>query len=76
MDIQAEKQQICNAIMQRDEEWLITAIKKLLDLDEDDQFTPVHDEIIAQRLSILQSGEAETITLEQLEQDLKAEGKL
>jgi hypothetical protein len=76
MNIKAEKQQIVEALQERDEEWLIIAIKKLLDLDEEEVFSEQHHHIIKKRIEIWEEQPGRTITAEQLEKEWKEAGKL
>jgi hypothetical protein len=77
MDIKNEKLQIIEELRHRDEEWLIIAIKKLLDLDNNEnEFSSEHKDIIAKRLDAYGSNPNNVITLNNLKEDLKTEGKL
>lgn len=76
MNIQLEKKQIIEELWQRDEEWLIIAIKKLLGLDTADDFSSEHKRIIEERTKLYDADPDNIITIEELMQELKAEGKL
>ena len=76
MDIQSEKKQIVEELQNRNEEWLIIAIKKLLDLDDADEFSNEHKVIIEERIKQYESDPENVITLEQLREDLQKEGRL
>ena len=75
MDLQTEKKQIIEALQQRNEEWLIIAIKKLLDLDTYSLSTE-HRLIIEERTERYNNNPDDLITSEQLQKDLEEEGKL
>lgn len=76
MNIHLEKKQIVEELWRRDEEWLIIAIKKLLGLDTADEFSSEHKRIIEERTKLYEADPENVITLEQLMQELKTEGKL
>ncbi len=76
MDLEVEKKNIIDALQNRNEEWLIKAIKKLLDIDTEEAFSSEHKSIIEERIQMYKANPANVITLDQLKTELKAEGKL
>jgi len=77
MDIQLEKELIVEELRLRNEEWLIIAIKKLLELDTlNDNFTSEHKSIIKQRIKEYEAHPEDVISIDELTLELKAEDKL
>jgi hypothetical protein len=77
MNIQLEKELIVEELQLRNEEWLIIAIKKLLDLDTNsDRFTDEHAAVIKQRIAEYEAHPGDIVTIEDLTRELKAEDRL
>ena len=74
MNIQKEKQKIIEALQSRDEEWLIIAIKKLLDLDS--PFSEEHKSILQERMETYKKNPDDLISIEELKETLRKEGKI
>lgn len=75
MNITKEKQEIIDALKERDEEWLILAFKKLLDIDHP-SYSTEHRFIIEERLEAYNKAPENLISLEELKQTLHKEGRL
>lgn len=73
-----EKKLIIQEVLTLEDEWVIKAIKKLLDLDmyDEDDFSPDHKLILEERIEEYKSNPSSGISLEQFIEELKAEGKL
>jgi hypothetical protein len=69
---------IIREVLVLEDEWVIKAIKKLLDLDvyDDDSFSEEHRLILEERETEYRKNPSFGITLEQLVEELKAQGKL
>lgn len=75
MDIAQEKQQIIEALQTRNEEWLILALKRLLDIDHP-PFSEEHKSIIEERMAAYKTKTDQVISLEELKQSFTQEGRL
>ncbi len=76
MNVELEKKRIVEELQHREEEWLIIAIKKLLDLSIPENFTSYHKNIIEERIESYKTNPNDIITLEQLKKQLQEENKL
>ena len=78
MDMDTEKKRIIREVLTLRDEWIIKAIKKLLDLDMDDEsdFSEQHTLILKERMEEYRRNPSSGISLDQFVEELKAEGKL
>jgi hypothetical protein len=78
MNIDIEKREIIKEILNVEDEWVIRAIKKLLDIDVngDAEFGDEHKYILEERLEEYEKNPGAGINLDQLIEELKAENKL
>ncbi len=77
MNLDAEKKMIIREVLTIQNEWVIKAIKKLLDLDVyDDEISSEHKLILEEREEEYRRNPGSGISLEQFVEELKAEGKL
>jgi len=78
MDMDTEKKRIIQEVLTLRDEWIIKAIKKLLDLDLDDKddFSEEHTLILKERMEEYRRNPSSGISLDQFIEELKAEGKL
>ncbi len=74
MKISAEKQLLIEEIKNCEEEWIIKAIKKLLEKEQ--KFSATHYQVIEERFKEYEQNEEEGITLEAFKDELRLEGKL
>ena len=74
VNIQKEKREIIEALQNRNEEWLIIAIKKLLDLDS--PFSEEHKSILQERMEAYKKNPSDVISLEELKKNLRKEDKI
>ena len=74
MQISAEKQLIIEGIKNCEEEWIIKAVKKLLEADQ--KFSALHYSIIEERLEEYGQDSEEGISSEAFKKELRLEGKL
>ena len=68
MNIDTEKQRIIEALQHRDEEWLILAFKKLLDIDPPPSFSNELRSILEDRLEIYKTDSSNMLSLDELKQ--------
>ena len=78
MRLDEEKKLIIQEVLTLEDEWVIKAIKKLLDLDvyDEDDIPPEHKLILQERLEEYRKNPSPVISLEQFIEELKSEGKL
>lgn len=78
MRLDEEKKLIIQEVLTLEDEWVIKAIKKLLDLDvyDEDDIPPEHKLILQERLEEYRKNPSSVISLEQFIEELKSEGKL
>ena len=78
MSLDEEKKLIIQEVLTLEDEWVIKAIKKLLDLDVYDQedISPDHKLILEERMQEYKKNPDTGISLEQFIEELKAGGKL
>ena len=75
MNIENEKQQIIQALQDRDEPWLIIAMKKLLDLDKEPPFSDEHKALLEQRLEAHRKNPSDVILFQDVKNILLNEGR-
>jgi len=73
-----EKKLIIREVLVIEDDWVIKAIKKLLDLDvyDEDDFSAEHKLILEERISEYKKDPSSGMSLDQFIDELKAEGKL
>jgi hypothetical protein len=78
MNLDLEKKQIIKEVLMLKDEWIIKAIKKLLDLDVYDveDFPEGHKLILEERMEEYRKTPSAAISLDEFIEELKAEGKL
>ena len=78
MSLDEEKKLIIQEVLTLEDEWVIKAIKKLLDLDvyDQDDISPDHKLILEERMQEYKKNPDMGISLEQFIEELKAGGKL
>ena len=78
MSLDEEKKLIIQEVLTLEDEWVIKAIKKLLDLDvyDQDDISPDHKLILEERMQEYKKNPDTGISLEQFIEELKAGGKL
>jgi len=78
MNFDADKKMIIREVLTLEDEWVIKAIKKLLDLDfyDEDDISPEHKLILEERIEEYRNNPESGISLEDFIEELKAEGKL
>ncbi len=78
MRLDEEKKLIIQEVLTLEDEWVIKAIKKLLDLDvyDEDDIPTEHKLILQERLEEYRKNPSSVISLEQFIEELKSEGKL
>lgn len=75
MNIEQEKQQIIAALQQRDEEWLIVALQKLLDIEPAHPFSDEHKTVIEERIEAYKKNPNDFISLDELKETFRNEGR-
>ncbi len=70
MNIELEKKQIINEIMQVHDEWLLKAIKKLLDLDYEEGIDEEHKVILNERITAYEINPSNALDWEEVKQEL------
>lgn len=73
MNIEQEKQQIIQALQTRHEEWLILAMKKLLDLENEPPFSSEHEGLLKERLEAYRKNPTDVISLQDVKDTLRKE---
>jgi hypothetical protein len=73
MNMEIEKEKIINAIELETDEWVIKAIKKLLDIDYTSDISKEHEFILNERIAEYNSGDIETSDWEDVKRDLSKE---
>ncbi len=78
MRLDEEKKLIIQEVLTLEDEWVIKAIKKLLDLDvyDEDDFSDEHKQILEERVEDYRKNPSSAISLEKFIEELKSEGKL
>lgn len=78
MNRDEEKKLIIQEVLVLEDEWVIKAIKKLLDLDsyEETSFSEDHRLILEERREQYKKDPSQGTSLEQFIEELKAEGRL
>ena len=78
MRLDEEKKLIIQEVLTLEDEWVIKAIKKLLDLDvyDEDEFSNEHKQLLQERVEEYRKTPSAAISLEKFIEELKAEGKL
>lgn len=76
MNISKEKEKIIEALQQREEEWLIIAIKKLLEIEPAEPFSDEHKLILMERIEEYKKNPSQVISLEELKKSFTNEGRL
>ncbi|MEQ1677730.1 MAG: addiction module protein [Chitinophagaceae bacterium] len=78
MRLDEEKKLIIQEVLTLEDEWVIKAIKKLLDLDvyDEDEFSNEHKQLLEERVEEYRKTPSAAISLEKFIEELKAEGKL
>ena len=74
--MEIEKQQIIEALQTRDEEWLFSAIKQLLEIDPLQPFSEEHRNIIEEHIAGFHKNPSQLITLDDLKEMFRNEGRL
>lgn len=64
MNIEAEKKKIIDGIIEVQDEWVLKAIKKLLDLDYSDEVSEEHKDILNDRIAEYNADPTEVIDWE------------
>ncbi|CAN5593985.1 hypothetical protein BH11BAC5_BH11BAC5_24790 [soil metagenome] len=70
MDINAEKKQIINGIIEEKDEWVLKAIKKLLDLDYGEDISDEHKNILNDRIADYKTNPADFMDWENFKKNL------
>lgn len=70
MNIELERKEIIKEIKHINDEWLIKGIKRLLGMDYADEITEEQKEILDERIAEYESGQAETMSLEEVKKSL------
>ena len=76
MSLDEEKKIIIREVLTIQDERTIEAIKKILEIDTRDDFSPAHRQILEERFEEYKKNPSEGKSLEQFIEELKAEGKL
>lgn len=71
MDIELEKRQIIEQILNLQDEWLLKAIRKLLDLDYEDDINEAHKLILNDRIQSYEKNPANVIDWEKFKEELR-----
>lgn len=73
-----EKKLIIQEVLALEDDWIIKAIKKLLDLDtyDEEDFSAAHRLILEERMEEYKRNPSSGMSLEQFVEELKAEGRL
>lgn len=74
MNLALEKQQIIEEIKNCEEEWILKAVKKLL--ESDNKFNASHYSILEERLAEYNNDSEEGTSLDAFKDELKKEGKI
>ena len=61
MNIELEKRQIVEELNYVSDEWVLKAIKRLLNLDSEDDVPEEHKQILADRIKKYESGQAKIV---------------
>jgi urocanate hydratase len=70
MNLEAEKRKIIDGVIQEQDEWVLKAIKKLLDLDYDDKVIEEHKHILNERIAHYGSNSKDALDWENFKRDL------
>ncbi|MEO6538932.1 MAG: addiction module protein [Ferruginibacter sp.] len=70
MNIEAEKRKIIDGLMEEHDEWVLKAIKKLLDLDYADEIPEAHKNILNDRIAAYNANPSDTLDWETIKKDL------
>jgi hypothetical protein len=76
MSLDEEKKMIIREVLTIQDERIIEAIKKLLEIDTGDDFSPAHKQILEERLEEYKKNPSDGKSLEEFIEELKSEGKL
>lgn len=78
MNIDIERREIIREILNVEDEWIIRAIKKLLDIETNsvDEFSDDHQYLLEERLNEYEKNPEAGIDLDRLIAELKAENKI
>lgn len=71
MNIDKEKQKIIEALQDRDEEWLIVAIQKLLAIAPAEPFSNEHKAILMERIESYEKDPGNVISFDDLKQTFR-----
>ena len=75
MNIAKEKEKIIAALQQREEEWLIVAIKKLLEIAPYEPFSEEHKSILMERIEAYEKNPGDVISFEEIKKTYRNDGK-
>lgn len=70
MNLELEKKQIITELLQVNDEWILKAIKKLLDIDEDYEIREEHKKILDERIAEFEANESDILDWETVKKEL------
>lgn len=70
MNLELEKKQIITELLQVNDEWILKAIKKLLDIDEDYEISEEHKKILDERIAEFEANESNILDWETVKKEL------
>ncbi len=70
MNIELERKHIIEELKQVNEEWVLKVIKRILGLDENDEVSPYHKQVLYDRINSFESGNAHTISFDEAKKRL------
>lgn len=75
MNIELEKKNIMAALQYRNEEWLLTAIKSLLEIQPEQSFGDEHKAIIMERIEAYEQNPGDVLSFDDIKKTFRKEGK-
>lgn len=70
MDIELEKRLIINEISNIQDEWILKAIKKLLDIDYEEEVSEEHQQILNDRIASYEANPLEVLEWDEVKKEL------